>query len=93
MALTGNLETARKMFFGERVMLILAYAVIYACGIVYLTQHWKDISTGKQGKFLTVLSEKNEYLTDATYFAVGYIIFLPWLTSTYCAYAKIADDW
>ena len=91
MALTGSLETARKMFFAERVMLILAYAVIYACGIVYLTQHWTI--TGKKGKFLTVLSEKDEYMTDATYFAVGYIIFLPWLTSTYCAYAKIADDW
>jgi glucan phosphoethanolaminetransferase (alkaline phosphatase superfamily) len=31
-------------------------------------------------------------MTSATYFCVGYIVFIPWLTSTYCAYAKIVDD-
>jgi hypothetical protein len=31
-------------------------------------------------------------MTDATYFGVGYIIFIPFLTSTYCAYSKIVDD-
>lgn len=31
-------------------------------------------------------------MTDATYFGVGYVILVPWITSTYCAYAKIVDD-
>lgn len=93
MALSGNLNTARKMHFGERIMVIMAYLIIYATGIVYLIAHW-DFSLYKDKKvnFFSELSEKDKYLTSATYFCVGYIVFLPWFSSTYCAYLKIQDD-
>lgn len=91
MGLTGNLETARKMHIPEKIMTALAYLLVYTCGIVYLMNHW-DITSGKKGKFFTVLSEKDDYMTDATYFGVCYIILIPFVTSTYCAYVKIVDD-
>lgn len=50
MSLTGNLETARKMHAPERIMLALAYLIVYVCGIVYLTNHW-DLTGDGQRRF------------------------------------------
>lgn len=90
MAVTGSLETSRKMFCGERLLLIMAYVIVYVCGALYLRLHW-DFS-GKQGTFLAELEDKNDHMKDATYFAVGYIVFMPFLTSSICAYLKVKDD-
>jgi hypothetical protein len=45
------------MHFFEKIVLTLAYLMLYACGIVYLFAHYRI--TGAEGPFIAELSTKN----------------------------------